>query len=365
MSTTPSQAAHPKLLVDPAGPLRAGEPLDIAAVDRFLKSRLPSLTGEPEVRQFPGGASNLTYLFRYPERELVLRRPPFGHKAKSAHDMVREAKVMQALRPVYPLVPEVVAVCEDDSVLGTPFFVMERLHGIILRRDLPSGLTLSPQQTAELADNMLGGLCALHAIDVEAAGLSALGKGEGYVARQVTGWVKRYRDAQTPDVPSYSQVIDWLLANMPSAESATCVVHNDYRFDNLVLDPEQPTRLIGVLDWELATLGDPLMDLGNSLAYWVEATDDPAWRRLRRQPTHLPGMPTRREVVASYLARTGLSVPNFDYYLAFGLFRLAGIAQQIYYRFFHGQTKVAEFGKFGEIVPLLEQRASDAMASRW
>lgn len=351
--------------LDTAGPLRPGEPLDVAAIDAFLKARIPALSGELTVRQFPGGASNLTYLLSYPDRELVLRRPPFGHKAKSAHDMVREAKVMQALRPVYPLLPEIVAVCEDDTVLGNPFFVMERLRGIILRRDLPTGLLLDPKQTQLLAHNMLDGLCALHAIDVSAAGLSLLGKGEGYVARQVSGWVKRFREARTPDVPDYEQVIEWLVANMPMGESAIRVVHNDYRFDNLVLDPAHPTRVIGVLDWELATLGDPLMDLGNSLAYWVEAGDDPAWRRLRRQPTHLPGMPSRREVVAYYLAKTGLSVPSFDYYLAFGLFRLAVIAQQIYYRFFHGQTQVPEFGQFGQISTLLEQRATSAIASRW
>lgn len=351
--------------LDTAGPLRPGEPLEIESLDSYLKAQVPSLRGQLEVRQFPGGASNLTYLLHYPDRELVLRRPPFGHKAKSAHDMVREAKVMQALRPVYPLVPQVVSVCEDDSVLGSPFFVMERVRGVILRRDLPSGLALSVDQTAKLAGRMLDGLCRLHAIDVQAAGLTVLGKGEGYVARQVQGWVKRYRDARTPDVPDYAQITDWLLANMPTGETAIRVVHNDYRFDNLVLDPSDITQVIGVLDWELATLGDPLMDLGNTLAYWVESGDDPAWRKLRRQPTHLPGMPTRRELVAMYAAKTGLSVPSFDYFVAFGLFRLAVIAQQIYYRFFHGQTQVPEFGSFGEIVRLIEKRTVEAIESRW
>lgn len=363
MSQDPASSAVS--FIDPAGPLRAGEPLDVGALDAYLKSHIPSLSGEPSVRQFPGGASNLTYLLVYPERELVLRRPPFGHKAKSAHDMVREAKVMQALRPVYPLVPSVVAVCDDDSVIGSPFFVMERLRGIILRRDLPSGLTLDEAQTRQLADNMLDGLCRLHSIDVESAGLGELGKGEGYVARQVAGWSKRYRDARTPDVPDYEQVMAWLSSHMPSHETAIRVVHNDYRFDNLVLDLNQPTRVIGVLDWELATLGDPLMDLGNSLAYWVEAGDDPAWRKLRRQPTHLAGMPTRRQVLSAYQAKTGFGVPSFDYYLAFGLFRLAVIAQQIYFRFFHGQTKVPEFGSFGQIVTLLERRTSQAIESHW
>ncbi len=351
--------------LDSAGPLRPGEPLDVGALDSYLKAHVPLLRGDLEVRQFPGGASNLTYLLRYLDRDLVLRRPPFGHKAKSAHDMVREAKVMQALRPVYPLVPSVVVVCEDEGVLGSPFFVMERVRGVILRRDLPTGLTLSVEQTAQLAASMLDGLCRLHAIDVQAAGLTLLGKGDGYVTRQVHGWVKRYRDAQTPDVPDYTQIIDWLLANMPTSETAIRVVHNDYRFDNLVLDPANLTQVIGVLDWELATLGDPLMDLGNTLAYWVEAGDDPAWRKLRRQPTHLPGMPTRRELVAMYAAKTGLSVPSFDYFLAFGLFRLAVIAQQIYYRFFHGQTQVPEFGGFGEIVRLLEKKTAEAIESHW
>ncbi|MBL8634174.1 MAG: phosphotransferase family protein [Myxococcales bacterium] len=356
---------NPSSWIDQAGPLRAGEPLDVAAIDAFLKSRIPTLSGELTVRQYPGGASNLTYQLIYPDCELVLRRPPFGHKAKSAHDMVREAKVMQALRPVYPLVPEVLAVCEDDSVIGSPFFVMERLRGIILRRDLPPGLSLDEAQTRQLADNMLDGLCRLHSIDVDSAGLTELGKGEGYVARQVAGWSKRYRDARTEDVPDYEQVIAWLSSNMPLHDTAIRVVHNDYRFDNVVLDLDQPTRVIGVLDWELATLGDPLMDLGNSLAYWVEASDDPAWRKLRRQPTHLVGMPTRRQVLDAYQAKTGIRVTSFDYYLAFGLFRLAVIAQQIYYRFFHGQTRVPEFGSFGQIVTLLERRTQQAIESHW
>lgn len=351
--------------LDSAGPLRPGEPLDVGALDAYLKTQVPELHGDVEVRQFPGGASNLTYLLRYPGRELVLRRPPFGHKAKSAHDMVREAKVMQALRPVYPLVPPVTVICEDEQVLGSPFFVMERVRGIILRRDLPPGLALSQTQTAQLAQSMLDGLCRLHTIDVASSGLSMLGKGEGYVARQVHGWVKRYREARTPDVPDYATVIDWLIANMPPGETAIRVVHNDYRFDNLVLDVTEPTRVIGVLDWELATIGDPLMDLGNTLAYWIEAGDDAAWRRIRRQPTHLPGMPTRRELAVQYFERTGLSVPSLDYYLAFGLFRLAVIAQQIYYRFFHGQTQVPEFGGFGQIVTLLEKRTRDAIESHW
>lgn len=362
---SPNPEVKDSAFLDAAGPLRPGEPLDVGALDAFLKAQVPTLHGDLEVRQFPGGASNLTYLLRYPDRDLVLRRPPFGHKAKSAHDMVREAKVMQALRPVYPLVPQVTVICDDERIIGSPFFVMERVTGIILRRDLPPGLALSQSQTAMLADNMLDGLCRLHAIDVQSSGLSLLGKGEGYVARQVHGWAKRYREAQTPDVPDYEAVIDWLVANMPSRETAMAVVHNDYRFDNLVLDVAEPTRVIGVLDWELATIGDPLMDLGNTLAYWVEAGDEPAWRKIRRQPTHLPGMPTRRELVSRYAEKTGRTIPSLDYYLAFGLFRLAVIAQQIYYRFFHGQTQVPEFGSFGAIVRLLEKRTAEAIESRW
>jgi len=352
VSTTPDSTAPN--FVDKAKPVRAGEELDIAKVAAYLHSVDASLSGTPEVTQFPGGASNLTYLLTYADgRELVLRRPPFGHRAKSAHDMMREARVMQALRPVYPFVPKVVALCDDTSVLDAEFFVMERLRGIIPRTNMPKGMALTPEATRKLCLSVIDRLVELHKVDHVAAGIS-LGKGEGYVERQIKGWSDRYRKSRTPNVGDYEQVMSWLAAKMPASEVAICVVHNDFRFDNVVLDPDDLT-VVGVLDWEMATLGDPLMDLGNSLAYWVQADDEQFRQLTRRQPTHLPGMLTRAEVIAYYGEKTGFEVDNFDFYEVYGLFRLAVIVQQIYYRFHHGQTKNPEFAAYFGITQYLEK----------
>ncbi len=343
-------------MIDQPRAVRAGDELDLGRVDAYLRALDPSLEGAPEVAQFPGGASNLTYSVRYANRDLVLRRPPFGHKAKSAHDMTREAELMAALAPVYPFVPKVVAICRDPGVIGADFFVMERIRGIIARRDLPAGLTLDASQARALCLNVLDRLIELHLIDYRETKLITLGKGDGYTERQIRGWSERYRRARTPDVGDFEPVMAWLAARMPERDVATCLIHNDYRFDNVVLDEHDPMRVVGVLDWEMATLGDPLMDLGNTIAYWTEAGDDETSQQIRRQPTHLPGMLTRKEVQAYYAERTGFHVENFDFYMVYGLFRLAVIAQQIYYRYFHKQTDNPEFAGFGDIGRYLEQR---------
>jgi aminoglycoside phosphotransferase (APT) family kinase protein len=353
----------PENFVDRARAVRSGEELDAEKVTAYLRQFEPSLTGVPDVTQFPGGASNLTYLLAYPSgRELVLRRPPFGHRAKSAHDMMREARVMQALRPVYPYVPQVIALCDDLSVLDAEFFVMERIRGIIPRTNLPKGMQLDEASTRKLCLAVIDRLIELHQVDYVAAGLSHLGKGEGYVERQISGWSERYRQARTDNVGDFEPVMQWLAAKMPRGEIAIRVIHNDFRFDNVVLDANDPMRVLGVLDWEMATLGDPLMDLGNSLAYWVEAGDEPFRQLTRRQPTHLPGMLTRAEVVAHYGERTGFSVDNFDFYEIYGLFRLAVIVQQIYFRYHHGQTKNPEFAAYYGITQFLEKKCLELTA---
>lgn len=342
-------------LIDRPGPVRPGEELDVSVVANYLRSVGAPVSGVPEVGQFPGGASNLTYALRYPDRTLILRRGPFGHKAKSAHDMVREAKVMAALQKVYPYVPHVVAICEDESVLGAPFYVMERLEGVILRRDLPDGITLNRDEARVLCLSVIDRFIDLHQLDYEAAGLSHLGKGQGYVERQIRGWSDRYVKARTPDVPEFTRVMSWLDEHKPAREVSIGIIHNDYRFDNVVLDPNDGLRVKGVLDWEMATLGDPWMDLGNTLAYWVQADDEAFRDQMRKQPTNLPGMLTRDEVVHYYAEKTGQSVANFDFYYVYGVFRLAGILQQIYYRYYHKQTQNPQFAGFGASVAYLEQ----------
>ncbi|HVO80745.1 MAG TPA: phosphotransferase family protein [Terriglobales bacterium] len=342
--------------IDEPVQVRPGEELDAATVDAAIKRVVPGLKGSPEIREYPRGASNLTYQVRYPDREFVLRRPPFGYKAKSAHDMRREVTIISALRPVYPYVPRVVAFLDDPEILGCDFYLMERIRGVIVRRDLPEGLRLSPEDTHKLCLNVIDKLIELHQLDYRAAGLEGLGKGKGYVQRQIAGWSDRYRKSRTADVGDFETVMAWLGSKMPGEDSATCIIHNDFRFDNVVLNAENQFEVIGVLDWEMATLGDPLMDLGNTLAYWVQADDDDYFQKTRTQPTHLPGMLTRREVIDYYAGKTGRAVENFDFYLIYGLFRLAVIIQQIYYRYFHGQTRNPAFADFGQLVNYLQQR---------
>ncbi|MGH3432092.1 MAG: phosphotransferase family protein [Thermocrispum sp.] len=337
-------------LVDTPGEVRAEDAFDTAAAHEWLAARLDGLSGVPSVRQFPGGASNLTFQLGYPDRELILRRPPRGHKAASAHDMSREYRVQRGLRPVYPYVPEMLAFCDDPGVIGAEFYVMQRLDGIILRRDLPEGLELSVEQTRALCLDAVDRLIELHQVDVDAAGLAGLGKGAGYVRRQIDGWCDRYVRARTDNVPECTEIMRWLRNNQPD-DVATCLIHNDYRFDNLVLN--ESLEVIGILDWELATLGDPLMELGATMSYWVQADDEEFLQLVRRQPTHLPGMMTRAEVVDYYAERTGRSIENWTFYQVYGMFRVAVIMQQLYRRYVEGGTHnpvYAEMWRFAQYV---------------
>ena len=330
--------------------VRDEDRFDVAAMHAWLRTFV-GFDELPEVMQFRSGASNLTYLLRYPGRELVLRRPPVGMKAASAHDMKREFLIQSRLKPVYPLVPSMVALCDDQSVIGSDFYVMDRVVGDIFRRDIPESVTAA--DVSVMADSLINGLVQLHAVD--ATILSELNKGAGYVHRQVEGWSKRYRNALTDDVPNGEKMMAWLDAHQP-ADVDSCVIHGDWRIDNVVFDLHQ-ARIVGVLDWELATVGDPLMDLGSALAYWVDPDDELAFASLRRQPSHLPGMPTREQFVARYLQLSGRSCADFTFYEVFGLFRLAVIIQQIWARYRAGQTTNPAFAGFGDAVNTLIKRA--------
>jgi aminoglycoside phosphotransferase (APT) family kinase protein len=341
--------------------VREEDAFDVAAVDAWLREHAPAQaeiarsSGPPAVRQFRGGASNLTYLLSFPERDLILRRPPLGTKAASAHDMAREFRIQRALEPVYPYVPKMVALCQDEAVIGGDFYVMERIEGTIMRSRIPPELGLDERSTKRLCESAIERLVELHLLDVEQAGLADMSKGEGYVRRQVEGWSERFRAAHTWNVPSFERVMRWLQERQPQ-DVASRVVHNDYRFDNLVLAPEDPQRIVGVLDWELATVGDPLIDLGGALAYWVQADDDRLMRALRRQPTDAPGMLTRAEVVERYCERMGLRVDDWAFYEVFGLFRLATIIQQIYRRYHLRETRNRAFRHFWLAVRYLDRR---------
>ena len=337
--------------------VRKGEEPDSANIEAFLKDSIPGLSGELAISQFPSGYSNLTYLLAVGKREFVLRRPPFGTKAKTAHDMSREYNILKALQPVFPYCPEPLAYSEDPSIIGSPFYVMERLRGIILRRDLPPGLSFTSQQTRRLCENLLDIQVDLHSIDYREVGLENFGKPKGYVERQVKGWTGRYRTARTGDAPDFEPVMSWLLENRSPDTDRPGIVHNDYKFDNCVLDENDPTRIIGILDWEMATIGDPLMDLGNSLAYWVQQDDPPEIQIIRTMPTHLEGALTRDEMAERYAEMSDRDISNFNFYLCFGLFRLAVIAQQIYYRYYHGETKDERFKNLIFAVHVLEKAA--------
>jgi aminoglycoside phosphotransferase (APT) family kinase protein len=343
--------------IDKTKPIRAGEEFDLAKVEAFLKEAVPGLKGKLTVEQFHGGHSNLTYLIRVGDRELVFRRPPFGRKAKTAHDMGREFRIQKALKPFFPCCPEPLAFTDDESIIGCPFYVMERFRGIILRKELPRGMTLSPGNARTLCERFMDVYVELHAIDFRKAGLEGFGRPEGYVKRQVDGWSERYRNAKTPDAPDCEEVMSWLQSEMPDDSARASVIHNDYRFDNVVLSPDNPLQIIGVLDWEMATIGDPLMDLGGALAYWINRDDPPDLKTLAFSPTHLEGMMTRRELAERYARSTGLSMSNINYYYCFGLFRLAVIAQQIYYRYYHGQTKDERFKPMIIIVHIVDEAA--------
>ncbi len=344
-------------LIDSPKKIRSGQDLDPGKIQDFLSKALPHLEGEVQIAQFPSGYSNLTYLITVGEDELVLRRPPVGKKAKTAHDMKREYNILASLKPVYPLVPTPLAYSEDLEIMGSPFYVMDRFRGIILRSKFPEGLVLSPAEVGKLCHNFVNHFAQLHSLDYKACGLGELGKSEGYIKRQIDGWSRRFRDALTDDVPDFEEVMSWLSANAPQESRSPGIIHNDYKFDNVVLNPENPLEIIGIVDWEMATIGDPLMDLGASLGYWVDPDDSDELKLIGTIPTTTPGMLTRKEVVEAYQEYSGQKIDDFSFYYCYGLFRLAGIAQQIYYRYYHGQSKDERFKTLAFAVHVLEKTA--------
>ncbi len=349
--------------------VRSEDAFDVPTIAAWVREHAPEevapdLVGEPEVRQFSGGASNLTYELIWPNRSLVLRRPPHGALGGSAHNMHREHDLQAALAPVFPHVPRMIALCTDTSVLGADFYVMDKIEGTIVGRDLPSGMELAPEEARRLCENAFDVLVELHDVDVTAVPeLAQLDRGDGFAERQVHQWVERFRAARTPDVPDLEETMAWLVARIPKDHPHT-LIHNDFRLDNMVLDPADPTSVVGVLDWELATVGDPLMDLGGAMAYWVQADDDEVTQSLRLQPSSVPGMLTRAEIVQRYCAARGLTVTEQEwlFYEVFGLFRLAGIAQQIYHRYHEGHTSNPRFAAFGPMVTALDTRCRSLIA---
>lgn len=342
-------------LIDRAGAIREGEELDLDRLRSYLEPILGSKASELKLKQFPGGHSNLTYLLSSGDESWVLRRPPFGSKVKSAHDMSREYRVLSALKSVYSYGPVPVHFCEDHDVIGCDFYLMNYIEGLVIRREYPQELGLSKDQIRQQLFNFFDVLSELHSVDLVEAGLDNFGKPVGYVKRQVEGWCRRWADSATPDTVDVDATMQWLNDNMPEESGKASVIHNDYKLDNVIFNPEDPLKVIGVLDWEMATVGDPLMDLGCTLGYWVQTTDPDFFRESRTMPSDIDGAPTRGEIIQRFQEKTGLSVDNFPFYFCFGLFRLCVIGQQIYYRYYHGHTKDERFAGFLKKAFVLQQ----------
>ncbi|HLX42980.1 MAG TPA: phosphotransferase family protein [Bryobacteraceae bacterium] len=334
--------------------VRKGEELDVGALGEYLRSRIDGVAGGIVVEQFPGGHSNLTYLLTIGGLEYVLRRAPLGPVAPKAHDMVREARVLSAVHPHFPPAPKVYLVCEDAGVIGAPFFLMERRKGIVLRDRVPPEVCAHENYADRISRAFVDCLVELHAVDVEGQGLTSLGKPEGFVERQVKGWSERWERARTEANPEMDRVMAWLAATIPPSGTAT-LVHNDFKLDNVMLDTSSPDRIEAVLDWEMTTVGEPLCDVGLTLCYWssvlVPGTSSEAI-------TAGPGWYSRDEFVEQYSARTGRDCSALPWHEVLGVFKLAVILQQIYFRFWRGQTTDERFRTFDQRVKALTGQAA-------
>jgi aminoglycoside phosphotransferase (APT) family kinase protein len=337
--------------------VRPGEGLNLPALVRYLCGKIDGADRGITVRQFPGGHSNLTYLLTIAGREYVLRRAPLGPVAPKAHDMTREARILQAVHPHFPPAPEVYLICEDAKILGSPFFLMQRRRGIVLRDRVPEEISAHEDYAARISRAFADCLIQLHAIDVERQGLIALGKPEGFLARQIRGWSERWTRAETEPAPEMDRAMAWLAQTMPSSPAPT-LVHNDFKLDNVMLDPATPDRIEAVLDWEMATVGDPLCDLGLTLCYW-SSSEIPG--TAQQAVSTGPGWWTRDQLVRYYAEKTARDLTALPWHEVFGVFKLAVILQQIYFRFVRGQTSDERFRNFDQRVRSLTARATQMM----
>jgi aminoglycoside phosphotransferase (APT) family kinase protein len=343
-----------------AVPARLGEELDAAVVADYLRLRLPRTDGDLEIVQFIGGRANLTYLLRFGAQEYVLRRPPPPPVAPGAHDMAREYRVLSALHPLFPLAPHAYLFCEDESVMGVPFFVMERRQGLVIRRDMPPQYVHDLALQRRMATALVEALADLHQVDVQAAGLERLGRPDGFMARQIAGWTRRWERAKPFESPIMEEVTAWINSHVPPSPPAT-LVHNDYKLDNTMLDADDPGRLIAIFDWDMCTLGDPLADLGQLLCYWPEAGDPAARIEAFPSPTLLPGFLTRAEVVQRYAERNGADVSHIAFYEAYGLWRTATVVAQLFMLYQQGQSKDERLSTYDRRMQAFAEAAQDVI----
>jgi aminoglycoside phosphotransferase (APT) family kinase protein len=327
--------------------IRTGEEFDLPKVEQYLRSHIPGLgPGSLQVRQFPSGASNLTYLVQVGDWEGVLRRPPFGPVPPKAHDMQREAGLLQKIHPVFPLAPKPYVFCDDLSIMGVPFYIMERRKGVVLNQSFPPNMTPTKELCHGISMTTVDTLVQIHAIDWRSAGLGELGYPEGFLGRQVKGWIERYFRAQTDEIPEVEPLTYWLAAHIPQSPAPT-VMHNDYKLNNILLGPDDLTKITAVLDWEMTTIGDPLFDLAITLSYWIEASDPDDLQNVLPTVITTPGFITREHFMELYAQKSGRDLSSMHFYMVFAYFRMVVIVQQIYARWKRGQTQDERFASFG------------------
>ena len=344
-------------MLDQPSSIRTGEELNQEKLATYLNEH--GIAKEISIQQFPNGYSNLTYLIKTEEEEYILRRPPFGANIKSAHDMEREFNVLSSLQKAgFTKVPEPILFCADESVMGTKFYLMKRVNGVILRNRVPKGMTIAPSTFNQLSKSAIDQLVQLHQLDIKSTGLDQLGKPEGYVQRQVEGWSKRYVNAQTDDIAAMNEAAEWMQKNIPTSAKAS-FIHNDYKYDNLVLNPDNLTEIKAILDWEMATVGDPLMDLGTTLAYWAEANDSDALKPFNL--TWMPGNMTRNEMANYYAEKSQTSIDDIVFYYVFGSFKVGVICQQIYHRYKQGYTQDPRFASLIYLIKACGENARRAI----
>ncbi|ETP67412.1 hypothetical protein G159_17315 [Planococcus glaciei CHR43] len=339
-------------------PVRSGEELDQAKLMQFLKENIDGLPEGPlEIRQFGAGHSNLTYALSIKEWEAVLRRPPLGPVAPKAHDMEREFNILSTLYPVFPAAPKPFVFCRDESIIGSRFFIMERRHGVVIDSEFPQGVEPTEELGRRISQLMVDTLVDLHAIDYTETALAHMAKPEGFMERQVHGWIGRYERSKTDDIPEVEELAEWMRTHIPdSLEPA--IIHYDFKLNNSMFSADF-SELTGLFDWEMTTVGDPLADLGAAMSYWIQA-DDPELLKTafgKAPVTVGKGFYSRDEFIARYAEQSGRDVSTIDFYLTFAYFKLAVICQQIYYRYKKGQTTDARFAHFGDFTKSLIQYA--------
>ena len=346
--------------LDKAIEVREGQSLKTNSLETYLRNAMDLPKTHLEILQFPSGYSNLTYLLKFGKKELVLRRPPKGVKIKSGHDMGREFRILSGLNPIYKKVPKPFLFCEDQSIIGAPFYIMERMNGVIFRGHTPKDQLPDSNQMRNLSEALVNTLVEIHSLDYHAAGLENLGRPDGYIKRQIEGWTKRYINAKTDELKSLEKTYTWLNNNIPP-EQKSAFIHNDFKYDNLIISQNKDFKIKGILDWEMATLGDPLMDLGTTLGYWIQESDPDFLKENSMNITLVKGNLTRSQLVENYAQKSNIIMGNILFYYVFGLFKIAAIIQQIYFRYKNGFTTDIRFKNLNKAVELYGKMSLQAL----